>query len=708
MGKLIKAIREKFLRILVFTSLVLLLGGWVYFNRTIESISTPSIRRLSALIMAFQNCAESLLCNPILSIPVVFEDFDKFTMLEKVILLFYSLFLMAVPIIEAVVAFSVLDRVFRFLGGISKNKCKVLIVGFNEYTKKIIEATGDSFKKKYKICVWTDEVLSEEVLNDLYRKSVKVFSKENIDLTKTTKFDEKLSDFLESNKIERIILMNDSDARNIKDYITLSSCGFCKTHTVNFYVNIQDFEMKQVLNDYFDKSLKKRKAEIEASGETNKDTHMDLRVFNMSQIQAERLLSDENFPLYRHEVKKNSFDNSDIDPEALHLIIVGGGTHGREILYHAMNQGVLSPDNKIYIDVIDKDIDSVKDKLKERLKSVEFSEIIGKDEFKKTELKIKLPEFNETDNEVDEENIDDTLIITLREMDALASDFGSMLKSNLAPGTKDVFKHVVICLPDDESNLRAAREVCSHGPRNSVVAVRTDDNYKLREYFETLLGADEKSEHSSVYLYGSEMTLFGLESIINEDEEKEIKKYHLVYDSFNFDIGEIDNESYSYSKACEKWNEISSFKRDSNRALYDHRKVKNYFFEKSRLKGFFENNDDIKIPDLLSEQNRQRYNNDKKNDAEKRDAFIKIYYAEKLAGTKGNYEETLKFAQTEHRRWSYYVISEGWKYGSDRNDSVKVHDCLSKWNLLCRNKPDTIVYDLLTIRNLEQRKETKE
>ena len=57
--------------------------------------------------------------------------------------------------------------------------------------------------------------------------------------------------------------------------------------------------------------------------------------------------------------------------------------------------------------------------------------------------------------------------------------------------------------------------------------------------------------------------------------------------------------------------------------------------------------------------------------------------------------EVERMAELEHGRWNIERLRDGWRYGRQRDDSRKIHDCLVSWHDL----PDDIKrYDREAVR----------
>lgn len=52
--------------------------------------------------------------------------------------------------------------------------------------------------------------------------------------------------------------------------------------------------------------------------------------------------------------------------------------------------------------------------------------------------------------------------------------------------------------------------------------------------------------------------------------------------------------------------------------------------------------------------------------------------------------------KAEHRRWCYYMISIGWKYG-EKDDTLRQNPCLVGWATLTQTQPTLCKYDLIPL-----------
>ncbi|MDD7642345.1 MAG: hypothetical protein PUK75_07720 [bacterium] len=632
--------------LLVLAFVAIFAGGWIYYS--FGDKYTIGI----CLAMTLQNCMESLLFNPILTIQDIVSDqefWQQVSNCQKMILEFYDIAMIVAPLIDVLFIFSILDGILHIFVGVYLGKKRVLIVGYNDDVKCLIK-TGTHESKIY---LWTENSLSTEEERDLYFQKV-VVKMNDFSLGDSPEEYEnqivKFNRFLKKKKITNVILLDKSDTRNMQYYMALSSCEFCKTNTVHFYVHSSEFEYRNALQDYFDYKLDvdfkmDRNGKREVAEGIN--THMDLRIFNFAQIQAEILF--ERMPLHVNRTE------SDKD---IHLLILGGDVVGEELLLHAMNQGVISPDNEILIEVLDKDISGLESRLDHRfnLNYVTKSENVG--------YGCKCIEYT-----IDQDKADGILKIRLFETDIYENTFEKIIGTLQA---EKEFTYAIVAIPDLDSNLYCAVHLDKAlSPNKGIpVAFRMDYLEQMKDYFTHF---DYCSE---VYLMGDNEEYIGLDQIMNSQEEERIREYHLTYE--NISNSRIWGGDLTIPKDDEKdimWNKQDYYRRQSNRALYYHRTVKEKFFKtgSDEMNAFWEcsiNGDET-------------------------DEVWSGYLVEECDGKK-RYPELLNIAITEHRRFNYYYASEGWGYSIEaKRPDKRVHDCLCTWDDLKKNKPNMLIYDLI-------------
>lgn len=636
--------------LLVLAFAAIFAGGWIYYS--FGNKYTTGI----CLALTLQNCMQSLLLSPILQIKDIVGDHDfwqQVSDLQMILLRFYNFAMIIAPLIDVLFIFSILDGILHIFVGVFLGKKRTLIVGYNDDVKRLIK-TGSNESKIY---LWTEDSLSTEEERDLYFQKVVVKTNDFSLGDSPVNYENQRSRFnrfLKKKKITNVILLDKSDTRNMQYYMALSSCEYCKTNTVHFYVHSSEFEYRNALQDYFDYRLDADFKETDSNGKRKVpegiNTRMDLRIFNFAQIQAEVLF--EKMPLH---VNRTETDQD------IHLLIVGGGVVGEALLLHAMNQGVLSPGNEILIEVLDKNISGLESRLDHRfnLNYVTKSENIG--------YGRKCYEYT-----IGQDKADGILKIRLFETDIYDNTFEHIISTLQA---EKEFTYAIVAIPDLDSNLYCALhfdKVLSHD-KSIPIAFRMGYLEQMKAYFTHF------DYCSDVYLMGDYKEYIGLDQIMNSQEEEKIRQYHLTYENVSDSrIWGGGSPALKNDDKDIKWNKQDYYRRQSNRALYYHRIVKEKFFNISpgEMNAFWECN--------------------RNGDGNETDMAWSGYLIEACDG-KNRYPELLNCAITEHRRFTYYYASEGWGYSAEaKKPDKRVHDCLCPWDDLKKNKPNMPIYDLIS------------
>lgn len=641
--------------LVILAMAALFTGGWVFYCHRFPD------NRWFCLGMTLQNCMETLLFNPVLTIQDIVEEKDFINSLhgyKYAFVVAYKIAMVAVPFLEVLAVFCFLDRFLHIFAGFTRKERRLMIVGYNDRVRKLLNRGGSSAK----IYLWVDELLSEEEERNLYLKSIMI-KKGDFSIGGGPKNDKETRDgfnkFLRDKKISSVLLLDESDFRNMEYYMLLSSCPVCKEKTISFFVLNKDFEMRKMLQDYFDSKLHDiTKAEEKSKLE---DTHMDLRIFNFQQIQAEKLFSE--LPLFFDDSVQGNPDNRDNPHHDIHLLIVGDGDICEQILLHAMNQGVITPENNILIDVINEDTASIEKRLKDRFNLDYVKHNNGR-------FRISSPES------------DGKLEIRLSSCNFEEESFIEQVKKNCSP---EKYTYFVFCQSSPEMNLHCMLQLKKHkksiSAENTSVAVRITDTIENENFIKDLfLNSGDK-----LYLMGADGEKTGIHQIINSEEEEEIRNYHANYSVAS---GNLENDTETDSSDV-LWNKEKYYKRESNRALYFYQNAKKSFYKslREKEKKAYDNKKDAYYKEIRAFQSGSKGLNNTK-------------LSNRLLETENGvakYPELLKIAKTEHRRFTYFYASMGWGYNDEKKiEEEKLHDCLCEWNKLVEKRPDALIYDLVT------------
>ena len=697
--------------LVLLSILSLCAGGWVFY-----SYKYPG-KFWFCLGMMLQNCMETLLYNPVLPIQDVVEEKELINSLSGArffAIAAYKVAMVAIPFLEVLAVFCFLDRFLHIFAGFTLKKQRILIVGYNDRVRKLLNRGVSNAK----IFLWVDYVLTEEEERDLFLKGVMV-KKGDFSIGGGPKNDKKTRDrfnkFMKDNKITEVLLLDESDFRNIEYYLTLSSCPVCEKETIHFFVQSKDFEMRNMLQDYFDSKLKNIVESMDINNP--EDTHMDLRIFNFEQIQAEKLFF--KLPLYFNkgplEVRNDNSGNS--NSHTVHLLIIGEGDICEQIVYHAMNQGVVTPENTIIIDVLSEDTSVLEKRLKERFNQ-DYVKPVNSGEFQ-----ITSPE------------ADGVLIIRLNSCSFEGESFMEQVKKN---SKFEKFTYVVFCLPRPEMNvhcilqMKESKEEWADSNDLSVAVMITDteENLELLDGFklcspeqctanEKCIGSEQcttnekrsgneqcltqcphckhcrlkkdrpaQCSRERLYLMGENEEKIGVDQIINLTEEENIREYHANYTDAAEKLNTHSASSASRDDVLWRnilWNREEYYKRESNRALYFHQSHKPHYTEKIRNKDAYEQ----EIKDFINKKEKAPLDMDGWS--------ARLLLGKENENDKYRFPQLLITAKTEHRRFNYFYASMGWGYTGGKKDSKnRMHDCLCDWKMLTEKKKELLIYDLLS------------
>ena len=633
--------------IVLLDAVVLCAGGYIYYEYTFPGRSWGWL-----LLMSLQNCAESLLFNPVLTIQDVVENlsFSHISGIGTCLIRAYSIAMVLTPLIDVFIIFSVVDSFLHIFAGIRFKKTHILIVGYNDDVLKVIERRN----KNEKVYLWTENYLPVEEERRLYFKKVSVKMNDfslGDDPEEYAKQKEKLDRFIRRKGITYVLLLDRSDIKNNQYYMALSSCDICKERTIHFMVLNKSFEAQNFLQDYFDKSLSKYKNE---KGKIPPDlnTHMDLRILNYDQIQTEAMFNA--LPVF---AGNRTGENHNKINKDVHFLIAGSGTLSLSIALHAMNQAVFSPDNRIIIDIVTDNTDTLVHGFRERFNK---------------ELVLNV---EENIFEIPSDKIDGLLKIRLTKCSIMDPGLSSIL-TKLRDSEDVDFTYIALCSKNADENVHVFQCIEKNGiirdGKCVPVSVRMAFTEEMKKYMESFSWCRE------ALLMGEDGEYIGLDHIINIDEENRIRDYHLAYGAVS-DVniwGEtINSNAFDKETGDRKWNGLEYYKRQSNRALYHHKKVKEVFFL---------NDDFDAVMHEFWKKNVKNTDNGKD-----------LHWSKHLISDDG-FTDLLEMAKTEHRRWSYFFAGEGWGYSAGKKPELRLHDCLCTWEKLVETKPDVLIYDLIS------------
>lgn len=159
-----------------------------------------------------------------------------------------------------------------------------------------------------------------------------------------------------------------------------------------------------------------------------------------------------------------------------------------------------------------------------------------------------------------------------------------------------------------------------------------------------------------------------------------------VYESFTLELLKI-NKVEEYAQAFNfRYNEILGYAKGDEHSMWRNSKP---FDRKSSIHQSLHQDINVALMNLNLKECREGCNKLIELMKEHSESFD----AEVEKTINGNVA-LKELAMTEHRRWTYFEILEGFRYWEKTDKDLKRHECIANWNTLCKNNKDTLIYDM--------------
>ena len=513
-----------------------------------------------------------------------------------------------------------------------RNKKSVLVIGEGKYQFAFI----DALTKDCRVTVVESSVLSEENKLKYINKGVKFVQKYG-DMSLENVF--KLVDI---RKFNDIFLCDENALENIEYLKALTSKssqynGGGDTSYQQIHLVCTDNSMAELIRQYYD----------------NLDTKsFDLNIVDVNKMAVNKMYKEH--PVYT----ANKDDNYDV-----HIGIIGFGDFGQSALIQGLNVSVLSADSKICVDVFDKDIDSIIGGFMKNFSvdALDGLRYIKEDvyEGKSTGCyELKMP-FNTVP---DKFGMDGEINIRFFNTDARTLQFNKIFKKC---NVQNPFTYLIVAMSDTRSMANTIIELKQllYNKGDACINIPVIVRVKENNDFANIYG------EKNLFTINRDRDIYAYDSITNQEITNEAKLFNHRY-----------NLLYSV---------ISDYKKDKNTVIDD-----NFMLEiEKHLK-----EDALKVEKDMSELNKVWHKmsifDRESSIAQSLHQDVKkwLVYDRKTFSLKDDKEELEKI---EHRRWNVFMITHGFKYErSERKDLyAKTHPCISKWEVLKVEKPDTLEYD---------------
>lgn len=563
-------------------------------------------------------------------------------MLAGVITYLYCISVIVAPFCTVGALAMLLRKPASYVRGLFQNKKKnrIIVIGEGKYQGNFVNALA----KECKVSVIQSNVISDEKKLKYLNQGVKFIPKYDDMPIKDLM---KAADIL---KYDNVLFCDDNPMENVKYLKTLVECcreqkGTAKGNSQyqQLFIYCNDNSMSELIRQYYDCLETK---------------YFDLNIVDVNQMAVNKMLMEH--PIYQVNCK----DNYDV-----HIGIIGFGEFGQSTLIQALNMSVLSADSKICVDVFDKEISGIMGSFMKHFSvdALDGLSYASEEVFcgeKSAYYTLRFPVESSGNGEsaaYRKFDIDGSVELRFWKADAQTLQFNKIFRKC---NEEFPFTYLVIAMGDTRAmadTIIDLKQLLYKKGQSGIgipVVIRTKARYDMVEIY----------QEANLFTIETDRDVFSYASLTNQEVTDNAKKfnhrYNLLYDVINeykkkgmklddkfmLRVENMllqDKKEFEASpeKLEEAWHKMRIFDRESSIAQSLHQMVKKWLINEEKVYSL----------------------------AEDKEILEKI----------------------EHRRWNIFMITHGYKYeeGEKKNVDAKTHPCISNWENLKKEKPDTLEYD---------------
>lgn len=645
-------IKKVLLGLAIFSFVITFIEGCLYYD-DIEN-------ELFRFLIIIQNSIKAFAFRTDISIEDMLGDIVTHPGLFRQIIGYaYGVACFTAPYCTLTFCYKIITKLLKINLFISKRKKyrHIIIFGYNDEVKALLADKEYISNNKYKIHIVVGDNSAEKDEEYILHNKIELHPVDFLSLSEN-----QISYFLkriEAELAEDIILFEESSSRNFSLY-NLFFSEECRNYlkkngmkeNVKFFCRCEDAGIEQIIQDYHDSYV---------LSDICNEFCSDLEIISVPELRIRKML--EKNPLHSYYLNSGV---RDMNEWHLHILIIGFGKLGQQLLLQTMSQGVTGSRNNIIIDVVDYDV--------EKKKSIFVNTF--SDEYM---------EFHDNDYIISSDKADGLLKIRFRNMDIRYQQFEKLLQ-NL--GEVGAFTYVAICVEDPDTTLHCMSKInryirsCDRDNKlicdNVCLGVRMDFDKRMEKYV-----TENNKTYKNVFAIEATSNAISLEGLLNDKVDRKAKDFNYIYNTINInpDSGFKNVEEDRYNL----WKKMSLFRRNSSRALAEHETVKQLLIKdvsKEDMEKWFGENGEL----LEYRAGNWFY---KTNE----DDFVKVQ------SDIEKYPVVSEFSRMEHRRWCYFMASARWKDTDkpDKSDIFLENPCMATWENLTLHRPKYCVYDLIPL-----------
>ncbi len=574
------------------------------------------------LILVLQNSVKAFLFSPDLSAEDVLDSLQSVAAgWEYAVGCAYVAAVFVAPLCTATAALRTIELLLRrSIRRSGRGKDVLLVYGWNSAVEAMLTKRGT--EDHAPVYLVTEEKLSDEKQLALVRH--------NVNLCKAGEEKKLLG------RAKYLFLLDESSVKNFSTYAELQH-WWETARTAG--------TSPKVICACEDDGIRSLIVALHDSAGARSGDALPVALFGMAQLKARAVWEAQ--PICAYNFGKDDSAGED-DRYDVHMLLVGLGRIGQELLRQAISLSVLSADSRIVFDVVDRNAD----------------ELLGFFEANFDPSYVQIDRSAMTLS-LSSEKADGSLTIRFHRLDVDDGAFRSLLEEL---NTEMGFTYAAICLESPDAAVRclfSLDHVLRAGGRRVPVAVRMELSKEVTEQLR-----NNDLFFAQVFPFCCSDDSLTLEYLANEEAYAGAMRFNSQYNRWS-DV--LDGKAPAPADPEEEWRALVYFKQASSLHQYLHQAVKQarLDFERARAADG--------VP--LSEAHRGQL-----------ELLGKPPLTEALA---------LEFARLEHRRWCYYMATTGWGYGETKDEVARKNPCMIPWDALCQERPwmcpyDTTPYRMLT------------
>ena len=582
----------------------------------------------------------------------------------------YMICVFTAPYCTIATVYKVLERVFHLSFFLRKQPeaSRIVVFGYNDTAKKFLKSADG---KKWRIHVVCSAEPSPEERYRLIRKKIRLHF---FDLTKAQGNEpDKLLKDLEISDAKYILLLDDSPVRNFSILQKLGTAGAgLLVPGVKVFCRCEDEGIRRLIESYYD---------TKSAGKKHRP--FDLEIIDIPQMQIRSMFKDVSLHTYWESLP----EKEPVPPKdwRVHLLILGFGGVGQQVLLQALNLCAVHADNPVYIDVVDRNVEERRDLFLNRFGVGAF---------------VPVPD-GESDYRFNPDWADGSCALRFRKLDVRGGKFREELK-DLTKGDAGGFTYAVCAIDHPDTAIQCTLDLCRYlrirewaQGRRVPVILRMDSDQLLSAY---LKDGSAGSLLDGVIPMNTPEAILTLENLFDETRDAAAKQCNQYYDGMYTALADktVISAKLADEETVEKsWNDLTLFRKNANRASAMHNELMKAVVTASLGSGAGAVLDAALGPEGSLIRLREGAWQFDLSDEQ----FIAAVDPPRDAGTRFAREMLM----AEHRRWCYETACESWtppeknEKGAVKNDMFRTNPCLVSWEKLKELQPATVKYDLMPL-----------